>query len=106
MAETVYLSDGTMEVILTDKDVFLERLLDEKLGRDAANCFKSCVQELKEELSYAQEYEKVADGYLQMCNTARDTFQQLDNLLKQPRLNRAAIQKLVTEGFKELNNNL
>jgi hypothetical protein len=47
MAETVYLNDGSMEVIFEDKDVFLERLLREKLGDDVARCFRECVAELK-----------------------------------------------------------
>lgn len=110
MAETVYLSDGTMEVILTDKDIFLERLLDEKLGRDVANCFKGYIQEIKEELTYVNEscteQEKIADGYLQMCNSACEIFRQLDALVRQPRINRAALQKLITEGYTELHNNL
>lgn len=50
MAETVYLNDGSMEVIFEDKDVFLERLLREKLGDDVARCFRECVAELKEEI--------------------------------------------------------
>ncbi len=110
MAETVYLSDGTMEAILTDKDVFLERLLEEKLGRDAANCFKGYVQEIKEELKWttesSEENERIADGYLQMCKDACERFQQLDNLIRQPRLDRSALQKLIAEGYKELHNNL
>ncbi len=36
MAETVYLLDGTMEVVFTEKDVFIELLIREKLGDDAA----------------------------------------------------------------------
>lgn len=48
MAETVYLNDGSMEVIFEDKDVFLERLLREKLGDDVARCFRECVAELLE----------------------------------------------------------
>ena len=39
MAETVYLLDGTMEVVLTEKDVFIDRLVREKLGDDAARLF-------------------------------------------------------------------
>lgn len=110
MAETVYLSDGTIEVILDDKYVFLARLLDEKLGRDAANCFREYVQKIKDELRWTtasnEENEKIADGYLQMCKNACETFQQLDNFIRQPRITRSALQKLIAEGYKELHNNL
>ena len=110
MAETVYLPDGTMEVILTDKDVFLERLLEEKLGRDVANCFRGYVQELQDELKWVSEsndeQEKIADGYLQMCNNALEVFRQLDALIRSPHPNHSALQKLITEGYKELHHNL
>lgn len=58
MAETVYLNDGSMEVIFEDKYVFLERLLREKLGDDVARCFRECVAELKEEIQEQQELVK------------------------------------------------
>lgn len=35
MAETVYLNDGSMEVIFEDKDVFLELLEAPRLNRNA-----------------------------------------------------------------------
>lgn len=82
MAETVYLNDGTMECIFDDKDVFLERLLNEKLGSDAARCFRNYIDELIEENKaweeQAADNEKVADGYLQMC---RDALEALDSIL-------------------------
>ena len=62
MAETVYLNDGSMEVIFEDKDVFLERLLREKLGDDVARCFRECVAELKEEIQEQQELVKDYEG--------------------------------------------
>ena len=82
MAETVYLNDGTMECIFDDKDVFLERLLNEKLGLDAAHCFRNYIDELLEESKdwelQATENERSADGYLQMC---RDALEALDSIV-------------------------
>lgn len=49
MAETVYLLDGTMEVVLTEKDVFIERLIREKLGNDAARFVTQYIREITEE---------------------------------------------------------
>ena len=88
MAETVYLNDGSMEVIFEDKDVFLERLLREKLGDDVARCFRECVAELKEEIQEQQElvkdYEGNADGYLDMCRDACESSPPLWNCWKRP----------------------
>lgn len=48
MAETVYLLDGTMEVVLTEKDVFIDRLVREKLGDDAARFISDYIEEIAE----------------------------------------------------------
>lgn len=110
MAETVYLNDGTVEYIFDEKDVFLERLIREKLGDDAAHCFREYADELMEEAksweTQAVDNERIADGYLQMCHNARETFYQLDAMVRSPRLNKSALQKLITEGYQELHNNL
>ena len=47
MAKTIYLNDGSMEVVFAEKDIFLERLLREKLGDDVARFFSEYVEELK-----------------------------------------------------------
>lgn len=52
MAETVYLPDGTMEVVLTDKGIFLERLIRERLGDDAARFFVGYINDLKSKIEY------------------------------------------------------
>ena len=54
MAETVYLLDGTMEVVLTEKDVFIERLIREKLGNDAARFVTQYIREITEEAEKAE----------------------------------------------------
>lgn len=88
MAETVYLNDGSMEVVCYEKDVFLERLLREKLGDDAARFFTNYVNEIKEEAEYAEEAQReadrIADGYLTLCRQACDNFKSIaDMLVKQ-----------------------
>lgn len=45
MADTIYLLDGTMEVVLTEKGVFLERLIREKIGDDAARLFNEILSD-------------------------------------------------------------
>ena len=110
MAETVYLNDGSMEVIFEDKDVFLERLLREKLGDDVARCFRECVAELKEKIQEQQElvkdYEGNADGYLDMCRDACESFTAIMELLEAPRLNRNALKSVTRTAFNAIYKNL
>ncbi|NCC06747.1 MAG: hypothetical protein EOM30_01585 [Clostridia bacterium] len=110
MAETVYLSDGTTEIIFDEKPVFLERLIREKLGDDAARCFSSYVSEVEEELKYTQESEdekeKVADGYIQMCRDAMEQFSLIKAALNAPRLDRKKLTALAEQGFNDLYKNL
>lgn len=110
MAETVYLNDGSMEVVLVDRGEFLENLIRDKLGDDAARCFVEYVTGLAEEISLANEstaeQECSADGYLQMCYDACDTFREILDLLDAPRLNRKALRDAAQEGFDDLNKNL
>lgn len=109
MAETVYLLDGTMEVVLTEKDVFIERLIREKLGDDAARFVTEYIRELVEEAKYSeeaqQEAESISDGYLTLCNDALDTFRQLKALVSEPRLDRGKLQKVVNAGYDNLYKN-
>lgn len=110
MAETVYLLDGTMEVVLEEKDIFFEHLLREKLGDDAARFFSSYVAEIKEDAKYAeeaqQEAEKIADGYLSLCTGACGALGELKDLVHCERLNKAKIQKIVDGVYKHLCHNL
>ncbi len=53
MAETIYLLDGSREIVFTEKDVFIERLIREKLGDDAARFVSEYIKEIKEEAEYA-----------------------------------------------------
>ena len=106
MAETVYLLDGTMEVVLTEKDVFIERLIREKLGDDAARFVTEYIRELVEEAKYTeeaqQEAEKIADGYSALCNDALDTFRQLKELVREPRLDKGRLQTVIDAGYDNL----
>lgn len=110
MAETVYLNNGSMDVILGDKGDFLERLIREQLGDDVARCFTEYVNELRDEVKYAQEgteeQERIADGYHSMCNDALDAFSKVLELLESPRLSRSELKGAVMAGYDNLNNNL
>lgn len=110
MAETVYLNDGSMEIIFEDKDAFLEQLLREKLGDDAARCLHGCISELKEEIHAQQEeakqFERNADGYLGMCRDACDSFTEIMELLEAPRLNRNTLKTVTRNAFNAIWKNL
>lgn len=111
MAETVYFNDGSMEVVLTDKALFLEEVLREKLGQDVSNCFLDCIRDFEEDLKLAKEesrdQERSVDGYFQMCNDAMESFESALNLLKAPgRLDRKHLTATVQAGYDDLYNNL
>lgn len=106
MAETVYLKNGSTEVILEDKGDFLEQLIREHLGDDAAQCFAEFRKEIDLAHECTAEQERSADGYYAMCHDALDAFSTVLNLLESPRLPRAALKKAAQAGFDNLNNNL
>lgn len=110
MAETCYLKDGRVEVVLESLDVFLERLIREELGDDAARLFDLCVAEMKMErdaqVDTASEFERSADGYLQMCHDACDSFREVLDLLDAPRLSRKDLLAAAQEGYDNLYKNL
>lgn len=114
MAETVYLLDGTMEVVLTEKDVFIDRLVREKLGDDAARFISDYIEEIAEEIAEDAKYteearqdaEKTADGYLALCQGALAALSELKDLTHGARLDRAKIQKIVDGAYRELYHNL
>lgn len=110
MAETVFLNDGSMEVIACDTGVFLERLLKERLGQSAAWCFADYAAELKDEArsmrDEAEQYERMADGYRGMCLDACDALREIMRLLDAPRPNKEKLRRLVQTAYKELWMNL
>lgn len=111
MAETVYLKDGTTEYIFDEKDVFLERLIREKLGDDAARCFRDFVEErlqdAKDWEAQAVDNEKIADGYRQMCCDAKEALQNIHaELSADHRLNREKLKRLAFNAYDDLHKNL
>ncbi len=41
MAEVIHFRDGSSEAVLTDKPAFIERCIREKLGKEAADFFRT-----------------------------------------------------------------
>lgn len=116
MANAVYLSNGETEYCFdgstSGKAEFLERLLRERLGDDAARFFTEFKAELEDEWLFEEhekqetEHEAIADGYLAMCRDARDQFNEILDLLDKPRLNRKALSEAALHGYDDLNKNL
>lgn len=110
MAETVYLADGSMEVCLTDKQTFFERLIRERLGDDAARFFTGLIAGLNEEIAdhlrSVREQEMSVDGYSALCYDAKDQFEYIRSLLNAPRLDRAKLQAAAEQGYNDLYKNL
>lgn len=110
MAETVYLNDGSTEVIIGDKRQFLERLIREKIGDDAAECFDRYAAELAETIDLLEECtaerERCADGYLQMCRDACNSLREILILLTDDRLNRKALRMAAQNAYDDLYKNL
>ena len=71
---------------------------------------RECVAELKEEIQEQQElvkdYEGNADGYLDMCRDACESFTAIMELLEAPRLNRNALKSVTRNAFNAIYKNL
>ena len=105
MADTVYLNDGSTEIIFDDNGDFLERLIYERLCRDSSELFKEYVEEQKQG-AVDRLLDREADGYLAMCRDAMERFEKLMRLLDAPRLNRKELKKIACAGYADLYNNL
>lgn len=110
MADTIYLNDGTKEVIFGNKCDAFERMLREKLGSDAAEYFRDILREHDEDMADLKEsangYERSADGYLEMCRDALNSLEEIALMLKEPRLNRKELQEAVESAQQELYHSL
>lgn len=111
MANTLYLNDGSMEVIIGDPADCLKRLIGERLGRDAENLFSELLDErqaqIEAQAEFAKDFELNADGYLELCRDACDSFQTAINMVKNcDRLNRKRLIQILERGYTQLNNNL
>lgn len=99
MARTLYLPDGSTELVFGDPEGTLQKIIYERLGRDCEELYTEILADLREELTGGDDYEKVADGYRGM---AVDTMNDLHEVLMQPRLNRKRLEAI----YDNLNKNL
>lgn len=99
MARTLYLTDGSTELVFGDPEGTLLKIIYERLGRDCEELFTDILADLREELTGGDDYKKVADGYR---GIAIDTMNDLHEVLMQPRLNRKRLEAI----YENLNKNL
>lgn len=72
MARTIYLNDGSSEVILEDEQTFFKRLIYEKIGWDAEKMFDGIIEDLTEEPD-GEDWERIADGlHTMLLNTLEE----------------------------------
>ena len=110
MAETLYLQDGTHEVILnSDPTEEFSRIIYERLGRDAEDTFNKIIEvaptseyeSLKAEFECYEASLEEAHNALQEIETECDY---LDFALKQTRVDRKEAQKAVDKIRMEIKN--
>ena len=66
MARTLYLNDGSTEVVIGDQEEVLGRIIEERLGRDCKELFDDIKQEWIEEpwdTNGREDYERIADYF-------------------------------------------
>ena len=88
MARTLYMNDGSMELVLDDPKDTLEKIIGERLGDDCLELFDEVVNPEEEET----DYEKIADSYRTLL---QDTLAELDliiDLFDSPRIARQLLE--------------
>ena len=112
MAETTHLKDGRT-VVIFDTDKQLEELIREALGDDVVRYLRALNAEHEDLLlvlgDNAEQQERIADGYLALLRDARDTFQNIQDLLERGCSDRKFIQRVAEMakfGFELINKNL
>ena len=75
MARTLYLNDGSTEIVLGNSEDALRKVIGERLGRDCEELYSELLDDAQEEHCTGDDHEAIADGYLSML---RDMVDDLD----------------------------
>ena len=104
----IYLNGGTFEPMLNGEEDFA-RMLNERLGLDAEITFKAIVYENKHEYEEGDDYELIADEYLQELMSAADEVESardnLRDILDADRLSRKELE-ILYQDLKRLAHNI
>lgn len=111
MAQTVYLENGSVEVLLgSDTAGAFETLIREHLGQDAAGVFRDILQEQKEAQEDLQEeikeLEQSCDHYRAGLVEAREELEELISVIEDKREYRHAVMKRLREARRNVDNYL
>ncbi|GEM_PF-7130172 len=83
MADTLYLKDGTVEVITGTAKEHLRGLIEDKLGWDCARLFERLTRFAGVDLDAddTEEWERIADGYSALCQSTVEELEGLESLI-------------------------
>ena len=84
MADTLYLKDGTVEVITGTPKECLLALIEDKLGWDCARLFERLTRFAGVDLEAddEEEWERIADGYRWLCQSTVEELEGLESLIE------------------------
>ncbi len=109
MAETVYYNDGSMDIILEEKHIFVEKMIRERLGEDPARVFAECIAELKTELEWAKEayedMEGATDWHSTCISDTLDALREIRDMLSADRINKRRVLQAVNRAYENLYKN-
>ena len=106
MAQTLYLLDGSTEIVFGNPEETLQRVIRERLGRDCEELFTELLEEARHPLGGGDDFEKIADGYLSALNS---TMEEISSVLKEfdkARLDRAKVPRSLKNIWNDLYKNL
>ena len=106
MAQTLYLLDGSTEIVFGNPEETLQRVIRERLGRDCEELVTELLEEARHPLGGGDDFEKIADGYLSALNS---TMEEISSVLKEfdkARLDRAKVHRSLKNIWNDLYKNL
>lgn len=95
MARTLYLNDGSTEVVIGDQEEVLGRIIEERLGRDCKELF---IEE-PWDTNGREDYERIADDFRAIAVSAMNA---LHEVIMQPRLSRKRLEAIYNDLDKNL----
>ena len=102
MADTIFLKDGTMEVILDDEAKVLERLIRDKLGNEAADRCSVLFQTITDDY----ETDMIIDEYCDVLRHIQEWVTSLRVSLEAKRLDRKDLSYKISKIQDILDKNL
>lgn len=106
MAQTLYMNDGSMEVVIGCPEDVLKRIIEERLGRDCRELYEEIVAEYAAEKEAEDDYEKIADGYYGELQDIHLAMTEVMRFFDKPRLDRKNLERRLQAITDSLSKNL